>query len=370
MTSSSRPPSRHSGPPPDPFAQHRNERVPLRPPGALTPLGEFRLHDLEAVRLVLRGRSVIDWHRLNFDAELQARRLIENHELSIENADDRQFMEQVQVEAVAYLRRNFSFAIPRPVERAPLTELLMLASGKGHRQMCACTILKCMHIINHMTARELLFRLPVSDKDLFHLVEEKVYRVVGTMLSGGFPITEFIGGRKNLDSTYTKLLSKDESTAAALYDKLRFRIVTRTQRDILPILLYLTDNLFPFNYAVPGESANTLFDDAGDNRFSAKNYRVIHFVAEVPVRVPLHIMEAAQPGAEGLGPIVYVLCEFQMLDAETDSRNEVGDASHESYKRRQRDAVARRLRLGASADARAASSPSHDVPAPEGGDPE
>lgn len=390
---SSRPPSRHSGPPPDPFAQHRAQRPALRPPGALVQLGEFRLHDLEAVRLVLRGRSVIDWHRLDFDAESQARRLIENHELSVDSPEDRQFMEQVQVEAVAYLRRNFSFAIPRPVERAALPELLMLASGKGHRQMCACTILKCMHIINHMTARELLFRLPVSDKDLFHLVEEKVYRVVGTMLSGGFPITEFIGGRKNLDSTYTKLLSKDESTAAALYDKLRFRIVTRTQRDILPILLYLTDNLFPFNYVVPGESANTLFHfasfcagephlapmierfqgvpdsatDAAENRFSAKNYRVIHFVAEVPVRVPAHIMEAAQPGAEGLGPIVYVLCEFQMLDAETDSKNEVGDASHEAYKRRQRDAVARRLRLGASGDPRISSSPHNEVPLPEGG---
>jgi len=389
---SSRPPSRHSGPPPDPFA-HRGERLPLRPPGALVALGEFRLHDLEAVRLVLRGRSVIDWHRLDFDTETQARRLIENHELSVDSADDLQFMEQLQVEAVAYLRRNFSFAIPRPVERASLSELLMLASGKGHRQMCACTILKCMHIINHMTARELLFRLPVSDKDLFHLVEEKVYRVVGTMLSGGFPITEFIGGRKNLDSTYTKLLSKDESTAAALYDKLRFRIVTRTQRDILPILLYLTDNLFPFNYVVPGESANTLFHFAGfcqnephlspmierfqgvpdqvtdavDNRFSAKNYRVIHFVAEVPVRVPLHIMEAAQPGAEGLGPIVYVLCEFQMLDAETDAKNEVGEASHEAYKRRQRDAVARRLRLGAGADPRIQSSPNNDIPLQEGG---
>src|SRR5690606_16432512 len=107
-----------------------------------------------------------------------------------------------------------------------------------HRQLCACSILKTVHIISHSTGRELLFRLPVSDKDVFHLVEEKIYRVVGTMLSGGFPITEFIGGRKNLDSTYTKLLSKSHSTAAALYDKLRFRIVTRTKEDILPVLLY------------------------------------------------------------------------------------------------------------------------------------
>ncbi len=204
-------------------------------------------------------------------------------------------------------------------------------------------------------------------------MEEKVYRVVGTMLSEGFPITEFIGGRKNLDSTYTKLLSKPEATAAAIYDKLRFRIVTRTRDHIMPVLAYLTERLFPFNYVVPDESTNTIFhfrsycesqahlrkmvdrfqgdiDDTltpGDNRFSAANYRVIHFVTDVPVRVPAHLMELAPPGSETLGPIVYMLCEFQLLDAESDAQNESGDASHEAYKRRQREAVFRRLRLGA-----------------------
>lgn len=369
---SKRPPSGHSGPPPASLlagAAHYEARRP----GSLRELKDFRLHDLEAVRLILRGKSVIDWHRLDFEDEAQARGLIENHELSLDIPSDVAFTEHVKEEAIAYLRRHFNFAIPKPVERASLPELMMMASGKGHRQLCACTILKTVHIINHMTGRELLFRLPVSDKDLFHLVEEKVYRVVGAMLSDGFPITEFIGGRKNMDSTYTKLLSKSESTAAALYDKLRFRIVTRTQNDILPILHYLTENLFPFNYVVPGESTNTLFHfqsfcDAhpqlrpftsrfqgeldetlvpGDNRFSARSYRVIHFVTDVPVRVPEHIMEAAPPGCESLGPIVYVLCEFQMLDAETDSSNEVGEASHDAYKRRQKAAVFRRLRLGA-----------------------
>lgn len=249
----------------------------------------------------------------------------------------------------------------------------MMATGKGHRQMCACTILKTVHIINHMAGRELLFRLPISDRDLFHFVEEKVYRVVGTMLSSGFPITEFVGGRKNLDSTYTKLLSKWEATAAALYDKLRFRIVTRTRDQLLPVLNYLTEQLFPFSYVVPGESTNTILpfnsyceahphlskmvpsfqggvDDAltpVDNRFSAPNYRVIQFVADLPLRVPPHLMELAPPGSEKLGPIVYMLCEFQLLDAESEAANESGDASHEAYKARQRAAVARRLRLGA-----------------------
>jgi uncharacterized protein (TIGR04552 family) len=282
-------------------------------------------------------------------------------------------MEHVKKEAISYLRRHFRFAIPKPIERARMDELLLVASGRGHRQLCACTILKTVQIINHMAGRELLFRLPVSDRDLFHLVEEKVYRVVGTMLSEGFPITEFVGGRKNLDSTYTKLLSKPEATAAALYDKLRFRIVTRTRDDILPIVLYLTEQLFPFNYVVPRQSTNSIFHfrsyleqhpilktkvgelqndlrdspHPGDNRFTASTYRVIQFVTEVPVRVPPHLMELAPPGSENLGPIVYMLCEFQVLDAESEASNETGEASHDAYKRRQREAVLRRLRLGA-----------------------
>ena len=319
----------------------------------------------------MRGSSVVDWHRLNISSPEQALALLRNHEIDPEL--DADYLEHVKGEAISFLRRHFTFAIPKPVERAPLQEIMMMATGKGHRQMCACTILKTVHIINHMAGRELLFRLPISDRDLFHFVEEKVYRVVGTMLSSGFPITEFVGGRKNLDSTYTKLLSKWEATAAALYDKLRFRIVTRTRDQLLPVLNYLTEQLFPFSYVVPGESTNTILpfnsyceahphlskmvpsfqggvDDAltpVDNRFSAPNYRVIQFVADLPLRVPPHLMELAPPGSEKLGPIVYMLCEFQLLDAESEAANESGDASHEAYKARQRAAVARRLRRGA-----------------------
>ncbi len=333
---------------------------------------EFRLHDLESVRLILRGGSVIDWHRLDFDDHEQPVAFIRNQGFDPESANDRAYMESVKSQAIAYLRRNYAFAIPKPVEAAPLEELLLIASSRGHRQQCACTILKVMHIINHLAGRELLFRLPVSDRDLFHLVEEKVYRVVGTMLSEGFPITEFVGGRKNLDSTYTKLLSKAESTTAAVYDKLRFRIVTRAREDLLPVLLYLSERLFPFNYVVPQQSTNTIFhfktycdghphlrkmvesfqgqvdDDLtpGDNRFSAPTYRVIHFVADVPVRLPVSVMQLAPPGSESLGPVVYLLCEFQLVDAETEAANESGEASHSAYKQRQREAVFRRLRLG------------------------
>jgi uncharacterized protein (TIGR04552 family) len=340
--------------------------------GTLKLLDEFTLMELEAVRLILRGDSIIDWHRLHLENEDEARRFLVTQEFRPDEPADRSRLESIKNEAIAYLRRHFEFPIPKPVERASVEEILLLASGKGHRQLCACTILKAMHIIHHLDGRELLFSIPMADQDVFHLVEEKVYRVIGGMLAAGFPITEFVGGRKNKDSLYTKLLSKSDTTAAAIYDKLRFRIVTRSADDILPVLLYLSERLLPFNYVVPSESINTIFhfrsycetkphlkellknlqrgaDDSltpSDNSFSASSYRVIHFVVDLPVRLPADIMEMAPPAAWALGPIIFVLCEFQLIDRETEAANELGDASHAKYKERQKHAVMRRLKLG------------------------
>jgi uncharacterized protein (TIGR04552 family) len=225
----------------------------------LKPLDEFTLSDLESIRLILRGDSVIDWRRMDFASEDQANEFLRSQELEPDEPADRVRMEHVKAEAIAYLRRQFDYPIPRPVEGATVPELLLLAAGRGHRAMCACTILKCMHIIHHLDGRELLFVLPMSDQDVFHMVEEKVYRIIGGMLAGGFPIIEFVGGRKNKDSLVTKLLSKQETIAAQIFDKLRFRVVTRTREDIFPILQYLTKRLFPFNYVVPGQSINSVF---------------------------------------------------------------------------------------------------------------
>jgi uncharacterized protein (TIGR04552 family) len=340
--------------------------------GRLKQLSEFSLMDLESVQLILRGDSVIDWHRLNLVDEREARDVLVAQEFHPDEPGDRVHLENIKGEAIAYLRRHFDFPIPSPVARASVEDLLLLASGKGHRQLCACTILKAMHIIHHVAGRELLFSIPMSDQDVFHLVEEKVYRVIGGMLAAGFPITEFIGGRKNKDSLYTKLLSKADTTAAAIYDKLRFRIVTRSVDDLLPVLLFLTGRLLPFNYVVPRQSINTILhfrsyceakpalaplieqfqtgvdDDlrVGDNSFSAQSYRVIHFVVDLPVRLPPEILEMAPPAAWSLGPIIFVLCEFQLLDRETEAANEIGDASHARYKERQKQAVKRRLKIG------------------------
>lgn len=344
----------------------------MAPRERLKTLDEFTLADLEAVRLLLRGDSVIDWHRLNFEGAEEINEFLSAQEFRPDEPADRARMDAIKAEAINYLRRHFEYPIPKPVEQASVEDLFALATRNGHRQTCACTILKCMHIIHHLDGRELLFMLPMSDQEIFHLVEEKVYRVIGSMLAEGFPITEFVGGRKNKDSLYTKLMSKREAVSAQIFDKLRFRIVTREQSDIFPVIQYLQKRLFPFNYIIPGQSINSIFHfksycqnnahlksylaemQAGadedftpsDNVFSADNYRIIHFVVDMPIRLPRKLLERAPSSAWALGPVVFVVCEFQVIDRETESTNELGEASHAKYKDRQKKAVMRRLQLG------------------------
>jgi uncharacterized protein (TIGR04562 family) len=83
-----------------------------------------------------------------------------------------------------------------------------------------------------------------------------------------------------------------------------------------------------------------------DNRFTAPSYRVVHFVADVPVRVPDKVLAAAPPGVSELGHTIFVQTEFQVLDRATDESNEAGDASHQAYKARQKLAVMHRLKVG------------------------
>lgn len=343
-------------------------------PPTLRALADFTLADLEGIRVLLRGGSVVDWHRLNFADESEAEAFVRAQELDPADPADAARATQVKEAAIDYLRRHFDFPVPKPVAKKDLVGILMLASSKGHRQVCACAILKVMHIIHHLEARELLFLLPTADEEVFQWVEQKVYRVMAGALANDFPILEFIGGRKHRDSLYTKLLSKPEVSASQIYDKVRFRIVTRAASDIFSVLNYVQRSLVPFNFVIPGQSTNTLLRFQSycqsepalarlvpdlqlpldledglstiDNRFTAPSYRVVHFIADVPVRVPDKVLARAPAAAADLGHTIFVQTEFQVLDRETDESNESGDASHRAYKDRQKLAVMNRLKVG------------------------
>ena len=346
---------------------------PPAPPDAAPTRAAFHqasLLDLESIGLLLSGGSIIDWHRLAFHDYPQVERFLRVNELNPDSEEDLNRLEELRDEAVDYLERNFSYRIPPEVSTGvPVQELFLLASARGRRQMYACIVLKVMHVIHHLAGRELLFKLPVSDDEVFAFVEKKVVRVVEEIRGAGFPIVEFAWSRKERDSLLLKLLAKRDTIAASVYDKLRFRLITRTREDLGPVLLELCHRLIPFNYVIPGESVNGILDlgrlveqvpgpghpvelapfttpqpaGTGGNEFSGSTFRAINFVADMPVRISDHLVHVDPRTRQELGEIIFVLTEFQVMDAATAQVNETGENSHAAYKERQAQRVRARL---------------------------
>jgi uncharacterized protein (TIGR04552 family) len=322
---------------------------------------ELTLADVSAVRLMLRGDSVIDWHHLSFIDHAEVDRFLRLNEFDPESDDEMGRLEDLRGDAVDYLSRAFAMAIPDEIAGdIAARDLFLVASSQGPHQKWACVVLKVMHIIHHINGRAGLLKMSVSDEIIFREIELKVMQVVEQLRAAGASITEFEWSRKPVDSQITKLLAKRSTLAANIYDKLRFRLIVPTRDDLVSMLATLCRQLIPFNYVVPGESVNQLVDlrqvvhrsrmstvnggpesELPYNEFSGPDYRIVNFVADLPLRV-----ERLMPGIElppDLCHVVFALTEFQIADKQTAVRNEQGESSHEAYKARQHDRVRMRL---------------------------
>jgi uncharacterized protein (TIGR04552 family) len=319
---------------------------------------ELTLADVDAVRLLLRGDSVIDWHRLNYADHAEVDRFLRLNEFDPDSDEEMARLEDVRSDAVEYLSRAFAMAIPDEVAAdLPARDLFLVASSHGPHQKWACVVLKVMHIIHHINGRGALLTLSVSDEIIFREIELKVMQVVEQLRAAGAPLAEWEWSRKPKDSQITKLLAKRSTIAANIYDKLRFRLIVPTPDDLVPMIATLTRQLIPFNYVVPGESVNQLVDlhhalqdrlEASQapsenpyNEFSGPEYRIVNFVADLPLRVDRLLSRAEAPPDNT--HVVFVLTEFQIADKVTALTNESGASSHEAYKARQNERVRMRL---------------------------
>jgi uncharacterized protein (TIGR04552 family) len=325
----------------------------------LSAVSELTLADIDAVRLLLRGDSVIDWHRLNYADHAEVDRFLRLNEFDPESDEEMGRLEDIRADAVDYLSRAYAMAIPDEVAAdLAARDLFLVASSQGPHQKWACVVLKVMHIIHHINGRQALLKMSVSDEIIFREIELKVMQVVEQLRAAGAPLTEWEWSRKPRDSQITKLLAKRSTLAANIYDKLRFRLIVPTPEDLVPMIATLTRQLIPFNYIVPGESVNQLVDleqisqerlhaagprptESPYNEFSGPDYRIINFVADLPLRIERLVARAELPPDDV--HVVFVLTEFQIADKATALRNETGASSHEAYKARQNERVRMRL---------------------------
>ena len=335
----------------------------LRQPGP-SPDEHLTLQDAHELRLLLRGESVVDWHRLDFESEADSRRLLALNAFDWDDEADRVRVEALRGHAADYLHRVLKFHDDDEVgHSAPFLHLPLMASGKiGSRkqQRGACVLLKVMHILHHLEARELRTKLALSDIALFESVEQSVLEIFDQLRASGAPVVEFQWSRKTRDSLLTKMLIKRETSAARVFDRLRFRLIVKRREDLIPTLRTMLRKLIPFNYVVPGQTVNNLVDldnleigpsplttDEGRepdaNEFSGANFRVLNFIADLPVRVDHMAKSAVSSDPRERVQVVFVLAEFQLIDARTASANEEGESSHSAYKTRQHARVRERM---------------------------
>jgi uncharacterized protein (TIGR04552 family) len=355
-------------------------RLPLEPPLPdlpIRPVQEMGLKELERIRLILRGGSIVDWRRLHFRTRDEVDRFLRLCCLDLAQPHDEAWARKVLADSVEYLRRTFGYRVADTVARPQeIHDLFLSASGvkEARLRRIACIVLKCMHVVQHIEGRDLQYRLAVSDAALAELVIRKVSGAMEEARQKGLPISEFYHSVKTRESLITKLLAKKETVAAQVYDKTRFRIVTRARSDILPVLYFLTQRLFPFNFVVPGQTENSLlpfksllrdfphfaahanelhldpnFEDRegnAGNPFSGAAYRMLNFVVDLPLRLDAWLPPPEEDARERKGRVTFTLVEFQILDERTAATNEHGDSAHARYKHRQRLKVLRRLSRG------------------------
>jgi uncharacterized protein (TIGR04552 family) len=331
---------------------------------------QWTLGDLERMRLVLRGGSVIDWQRLHFQTREEVDRYLRLCLFEPDDPFDRARLQRILDEAVDYLRTTFRYAVAEAVAHpAQVHDLFLLASGVGDPRLrrIACLVLKVMHVVHHVEARGLLHRARVSEDELMHLVSQRVDHAIAQLRREGLPIAAAAGSVKTRHSVITKLLAKKETLAAQIYDRVRYRVVTADRDHVLPVLMRLCDLLLPFNFVVPGQTQNTLISfrkllrdwpklrallpqlqialshddhEPPQNEFSGDSYKVLNLVVDLPIRLHRALGEA------GDGRIAFCLVELQLLDKETEATNEAGENAHLRYKKRQLRKVLRRLSRG------------------------
>ena len=355
----------------------------VEPPGLrsdykLSDLSMLGLQEVQQVRLILSGGTAVEWRRLAFRDLDHVDQGLRVAGFDMDDPVDMMRLTNVHRRAVDYLERVLACVLsPGVVNPDDVRDLFLLASQPGPAQSDACITLKTMHVIHHVTGRELLYRLPVSTADLFYRVETKVFDAIDRLKSSGVAISEFSGSRKTPSSIITKLLCSPKTHAVQVHDRLRFRIVTETYPDLFRALACLANWLIPFSYVVPGASRNDLIDlrriiDAnphlgqfadptgvaidGDgwgqtirrNEFSSPDYKVINFVIDMPVRIDDIIHRTPNYRFED-GAVVFLLVEFQLIDRQTKQANAVGSNQHNLYKLRQHQRVKERLGVGAPA---------------------
>ena len=95
-------------------------------------LGELSLQDIGEIQLLLRGQSVIDWHRLAMTSEEDVRRLAALNSLDLDDPGDAERVAELRQQAARYIVEVLKLRLDESIaEKTPWVQIPLIASGKG-----------------------------------------------------------------------------------------------------------------------------------------------------------------------------------------------------------------------------------------------
>ncbi len=340
-------------------------------------------YEIEGIRQVLQGTSIIDSIGFFFVSEAEIRSFLKVNGFDLNSPTDRNRIYVLYKRANRYMKEELGLDVPDIVRDPSEIELLFYNLNLNNRnknnnkmRQNACMSLKIMNVLNHVDAGKLKMKIPLSDKEMFALIEDRIIEAVDLLSQDKqIGLVSFVGGKKKEYSMVTKLLCKKETLAAQIFDKLRYRLVVESIENIPFVLRGLFHTLIPYNYVVPNQTRNNLVDvlecllpfvmqlpdDIAKrikfaikkgkkeyappfvNEFSGQTYRIINFICELPLIVTKSMCLLDETLLDKYGRIIYVQVEFQLVDVKTDLQNNSGENSHERYKNRQKEKVLKRL---------------------------
>lgn len=328
------------------------------------------LLDDASLSTVLTGRSVIDFPRLQLQNKRECGAFIECYGYDLE--EDKDEIEALRLEALSFLRNNItvsSFKLPkRLVETTDIRQYLHWASESKRSAIAlwSCSLLRVIHTLVHCNSFfNEQYHLAIRDQ-IVSRIEANFCRENNRIFLGDIELVEFqFRPVKTRESVAIKLLHKTENISADIFDWLGLRFITKDRLDALRTLIYLRKiNAVMFANVKPSRSRNTLIDldwvrqhwnnhdmnlireafeyskfpnadnSPAANLHSNSNYHSIQFTCRQRVKIK----------RIGKKPISFFFpFEIQIMDQKSYYGSRMGDASHESYKRRQLISVRKRV---------------------------
>jgi uncharacterized protein (TIGR04562 family) len=347
----------------------------------------------QLMKTVIGGFSTIDVPRLDFHSLEEAGEFLKVYGYDLNRPEEVEAVWKVFDQAVEIMEKYILEAhekIPDVIRSREMLQdirrLLLYASTHDHAnnviQLWSCAMLRVMHCVAHVE-NDLFFNYTTDIQDqIFNPLQARVVTLpngefnLGTKeQSDQIPLLKFeVKAFKEKHSMVIKTLSKPETVAIDIFDKMGVRFVTGSIFDAFRVIRYLRlENIICFANVMPAQSKNTLFPtnlfletvDEFINRkkpvepeevearlrevvraeshrahfkekynpFSDDSYKVIKFICRhlVKIRTPSGVVRFFYP------------YEIQIMDYQTYMSNLAGTAAHGEYKRRQRKAAHDRM---------------------------